>query len=144
MPQQPFVPDAGSPFVPPAMVDSGSFIPPVMDSGALQPVVDAGAVDAARPDAGATGDAGANGDAGGGCPTYDDFGRMFMMTYCTTCHMGGSAPRMVRLDTLAGVMAQKAAIQRVAVTGMAMPPSGTRPMAADRQKLGQWLTCGPM
>jgi len=140
--QQPVLPDAGSPFVPPA-VDSGGFVPPVVVDAGPAVVPDAGAIDAgpARSDAGS--DAGATADAGGGCPTYDNFGRTFMMMYCASCHMGASAPKMIRLDTLAGVMAQKAMIQRVAVTGMAMPPSNPRPSAADRQKLGQWLTCGP-
>lgn len=144
--QQPMTPDAGSPFVPPVTRDSGGAIAPVVDSGLPTQPGDAGAGDAGPPrsDAGGMGDAGGAGDGGGACPTYDNFGRMFMMTYCTSCHMGAAAPRMVRLDTLAGVMAQKSMIQRVAVMGMVMPPSGARPSAADRMKLGQWLNCGPM
>jgi hypothetical protein len=136
--------DAGPMIVPDAgrLPDTGVIGP--LDTGVMMPAVDAGR-DAGNvvPDAGATGDAGGTGDAGA-CPTYENFGRMFLSTFCISCHMGAAAPRMVRLDTLAGVMAQKAAIQRVAVTSMAMPPSGMRPGAADRQKLGQWLNCGPM
>jgi hypothetical protein len=132
-------------FVPDATVsrpDTGVMVGPFDTGVMMPPLVDAGS-DAGRQDSGTTGDAGASGDAGG-CPTYDNFGRMFLMTYCVSCHMGAAAPKMVRLDTLAGVMAQKSMIQRVAVTGTAMPPSNPRPSAADRQKLGQWLTCGPM
>lgn len=138
--------DAGNPggAVPDASMlrpDTGVLLPP-FDSGVMMPPVDAGR------DAGNTvsdaGDAGASGDAGGACPTYENFGRMFMSRYCISCHMGAAAPRMVRLDTLAGVVAEKAAIQREAVTSMAMPASGPTPSAAERQKLGQWLNCGPM
>jgi hypothetical protein len=94
------------------------------------------------PDAG---DAGAPGGDGGACTsTYENFGRQFMTTYCTGCHMGARAPRMVMLDTLANVMRNKTAVKRVAVTMTIMPESGPKPTAAEREKLGQWLDCGPM
>jgi hypothetical protein len=138
--QQPVLPDSG---MNPPRPDSGVMIGPI-DAGMLMPPADAGR-DAGAPlgDAGAHGDGGASGD-GGSCPTYDNFGKMFMMTYCLTCHTGALAQRMVMLDTLAGVQKNKATIKRVAVSSMAMPEANPKPSAAERMKLGQWLDCGPM
>jgi len=93
-------------------------------------------------------DAGATTDAGTGlCSTltYASFGMQFMASYCTGCHTGAAAKHSVQLDTLAGVQKNKAAIKRTAVTGVTMPVGSPNPplSAADRQKLGQWLDCGP-
>jgi hypothetical protein len=113
------------------------------------------ALDAAPADATTPGDAivpndaraqDASGDgAAGSCATltYQSFGQQFLSMYCTSCHTGASAQRGIMLDTLAGVQKNKVAIRRQAVAGTAMPPRAPRPMTADRQKLGQWLDCGP-
>lgn len=148
--------DTGVPMQQPAQQDSGMTAnpnPPRADTGVMMGPIDAGMLmppaDAGRDagpvivDAGLQSDSGAGGD-GGSCPTYDNFGKTFMMTYCLTCHTGARAQHMVQLDTLAGVQKNKAAIKRVAVTSTAMPEANPKPTAAERTKLGQWLDCGPM
>lgn len=87
-------------------------------------------------------------DAGGAsCATlsYASFGMQFMTTYCTSCHTGAGAKHGVQLDTLAGVQKSKDAIKRTTVAGTNMPmgAQGAQLSASDRQKLGQWLDCGP-
>jgi hypothetical protein len=125
--------DAGS-----AATDAGSAS---ADAGGTR--ADAGST---RADAGVVvRDAGATSDGGAGlCGTltYASFGMQLMSSYCAGCHTGTAAKHGVQLDTLAGVQKNKEAIKRTAVTGATMP-MGTQLSAADRQKLGQWLDCGP-
>jgi hypothetical protein len=128
--------------------DAGS---PVAKSDAGSATTDAGSASAdagsTRADAGSVvRDAGATTDAGAGlCSTltYASFGMQFMSSYCTGCHSGDAAQHGVQLNTLAGVQKNKAAIKRVTVTGATMPKGNSQLSAADRQKLGQWLDCGP-
>lgn len=147
LPQQ----DAGSvgPFdAGPIPQDAGA-TNPGSDAGNVAPTPDAGAADAATPsDGGARADAStdAGGDAGGSaCSalTYESFGKPFITMYCARCHTGSTARRGIQLDTLAGVQRNKAAIKRVAVNATIMPEQDPKPNSADRQKLGQWLDCGP-
>jgi hypothetical protein len=143
--QQPSTQDAGSTNMNPPRADTGVMTGPIDAGMMMPPGADAGhdaGHDAALP----MGDAGAHSDsgAGGACPTYDDFGKMFMMTYCVTCHAGARPQHNVLLDTLANVQKNKTAIKRVAVTTTAMPEANPKPTAAERTKLGQWLDCGPM
>ena len=138
-------PDAGT-TTPDASTSTGGF-----DAGSVAPSNDAGSVDAGRADAGGTAndagnqaDASASADAGAcGTLTYASFGMQFVEMYCAACHTGTRAEHGIRLDTLAGIQMNKAAVKRMAVTTTAMPPQNPRPNAADRQKLGQWLDCGP-
>jgi Cytochrome C oxidase, cbb3-type, subunit III len=128
------------------------------DAGSSTAKSDAGSAStdasSASPDAGSTRadagsvvrDAGATTDAGAGlCSTltYASFGMQFMSSYCTGCHSGEAAKHGVQLNTLAGVQKNKAAIKATAVTGATMPMGNSQLSAADRQKLGQWLDCGP-
>lgn len=78
-----------------------------------------------------------------GTLTYASFGKQLMATYCVGCHSGANAKHNVQLDTLVGVQKNKAAIKRQSVTGTSMPSVDPKPSAAERQKLGQWLDCGP-
>jgi hypothetical protein len=78
-----------------------------------------------------------------GTLAYANFGMQFMATYCVGCHSGAGAKHGVQLDTLAGVQKNKTAVKRQTVTGTTMPSVDPKPSAADRQKLGQWLDCGP-
>jgi uncharacterized membrane protein len=123
--------------------DAGS-INPGFDA-ALGPLDASATSDAGNPasDAGPKSDAGPSGDAGACALTYDNFGKQFLTAYCTGCHAGVLAQHMVQLDTLAGVQKNKAAVKRAAVTSSAMPERNPKPTSADRQKLGQWLDCGP-
>ena len=88
-------------------------------------------------------------------PTYDNFGREFMETYCTGCHSAQApdrhgAPSDQNYDTAADVMKHAAAIDAEAASGpnatnTAMPDLGgpvhAAPTAAEREKLGQFLAC---
>lgn len=109
---------------------------------------------ASIPDAGADGsaaDAGrASADAGAtGCAalTYEAFGKAFLQTYCVGCHAGPRAPDGVDLSTLAGVKANKSEVVAHAVrtprSKPMPPPSSRQPTAAERARLGEWLSCGP-
>jgi hypothetical protein len=145
----PIVPDAGSVNTFDAgfsRPDASTITPtPTVDSGSvITPAHDASIVDAASSsgDSGLSNDAGAGGDAGG-CATYENFGKQFMTTYCIVCHTGATAKHMVQLDTLAGVQKNKVAVKRQAVTTTVMPEANPKPSSAERQKLGQWLDCGP-
>jgi hypothetical protein len=135
------LPEAGVSLPDAAQLDANV---PIHDAG-LDAASDASPGDALVPSDARTPDA--SGDGGASCATltYQSFGQQFLTTNCTSCHTGTRAQRGILLDTLAGVQTNKAAIRRQAVTGTSMPPrtAATKPSAADRQKLGQWLDCGP-
>jgi hypothetical protein len=79
--------------------------------------------------------------------TYDNFGRGFLTQNCQPCHAADTPDRhgadpAVTFDGYDDVVANWAAIARVA-TGESpvMPPSGGVP-ADEREKLSIWLACG--
>src|SRR5262245_20409099 len=88
-------------------------------------------------------------------PTYDNFGRQFMTTYCTGCHSRDSTDRHGALrdqnyDSESDIRLHAAAIDLEAAAGpkstnTAMPELGgpvhVAPSDADRTRLGQLLAC---
>jgi len=88
-------------------------------------------------------------------PTYDNFGREFMETYCTGCHSASApnrhgAPADQNYDSEADIKAHAAAIDAEAAAGpnamnTAMPdlagPVHAAPTNAEREKLGRFLAC---
>lgn len=87
---------------------------------------------------------------GSTCPTdstltYETFGRSFFDANCAKCH-GASGNESPRLDTVAAIRANAAAIDRTSAAGpnatnTEMPEDGSV-SDADRKKLGEWLACG--
>jgi uncharacterized membrane protein len=91
-------------------------------------------------------------------PTYDNFARDFMTTYCTRCHASTlegaarqNAPVGADLDTLDGIRDDFSAdvLDRYAAAGPKkvstdMPPAAFMPQPStdERRRLGQWLACG--
>ncbi|HVR21521.1 MAG TPA: hypothetical protein VMS65_17525 [Polyangiaceae bacterium] len=86
--------------------------------------------------------------------TYENFGREFMETYCTSCHsssLSGEEARSCAPDdhnfgTLDEVNINRTHIDEIAAAGPdsvneGMPPSGPKPTAAERLNLGVWLAC---
>ncbi len=85
--------------------------------------------------------------------TYDNFGRQFVTTYCVRCHdsaKSGSArngaPAFHDYDTVIGIRAVRDHIDQYAAAGpdavnTGMPPEDPRPTPAERQQLGEWLSC---
>jgi uncharacterized membrane protein len=62
---------------------------------------------------------------------------------CATCHAGASAPKGVRLETRAEIVAQAQAIERVAVLTEVMPLGNATGMTdAERELLGRWIDQG--
>ncbi len=105
---------------------------------------DAGGYDAGRTDAGGNDAGGGGTDAGPSCDslTYETFGRQFMTDYCVGCH-GASNPRAnLSLTSLSAIVTAKARVKS-AVTGGAMPQGTKKPSTAERERLGQWIDCGP-
>ena len=86
-------------------------------------------------------------------PTYDNFGRAFMETFCTRCHdsakptgMRGDAPLGVDFDTRTKLRLWTSNIDREAAIGPAsanrtMPPDGPMPTDAERRRLGEYIAC---
>lgn len=98
---------------------------------------------------------GDDGDGGGdglpACPTggtdltYDNFGKSFFDTHCTSCHAAGSGVSVAQdnpFETQAQIQAEADEIyERAGGTNTNMPPDGG-PTADDRLKLEEWLSCG--
>lgn len=86
--------------------------------------------------------------------TYNNFGKVFVETYCTRCHASdkvgaarNGAPAFHDYDSLFGIMAVSDHIDQTAASGPAatntsMPPDGMMPSMAERQMLGEWIACG--
>lgn len=86
--------------------------------------------------------------------TWDNFGNMFMQTYCTRCHASTltgadrqGAPLYHDFDSLQGVLVVADHVDQKAAAGPAatnelMPISAPTPTLEERQKLGEWLACG--
>jgi uncharacterized membrane protein len=70
--------------------------------------------------------------------TYESFGKALISDHCLACHAGAERPT---LTSQASVKANASAIIDQAVTTTRMPQSGGL-TAADRSKLGEWLSCG--
>lgn len=90
---------------------------------------------------------------GGSELTYENFGKKFMQDYCLSCHSVDSkdrqgAPDDHNFDTLADVDIMKAHIDQYAgsgpdATNTKMPKADPKPTLEERQKLSEWLACGP-
>lgn len=94
------------------------------------------------------------------CPTefahtYDSFGRDFFANYCVQCHSSarttpaerGGAPLGYDFDTLDGIRAHLAEIDAAAAAGPSrinifMPMGLAMPSDAERDRLGEWISCG--
>jgi len=88
-------------------------------------------------------------------PTYDNFGRQFMASYCTGCHSANAtdrhgAPTSQNFDTEAEIVLHAQAIDVEAAAGpnatnTSMPaldgPVHAAPPYAERATLGQYLAC---
>lgn len=83
---------------------------------------------------------------GGTMLTYDNFGKDFFNSYCTSCHSGGSGVSEAQdkpFDSQADIQAHAGQIYSEAGgTNTGMPPSGTGPTADERTQLAEWLSCG--
>ena len=84
---------------------------------------------------------------------WDNFGRAFMESYCTSCHSSElegaarhGAPSFHDFDTRFGVKGVASHVDSSsaagpAATNIAMPPSGRTPSVDERRLLGEWLAC---
>lgn len=129
-------------------------------SGDAEPDADASGTDGAT--AGAT-DASSGDDTAGGdwaslqkrpCPegsflTFENFGAIHMLNYCTGCHASGlpadqrqGAPIGIDFDGLDDVRRHAERIwARAGDANGTMPPAGAAP-DEERALLGEWLSCG--
>ncbi|MEM9190647.1 MAG: hypothetical protein AAGF12_15790 [Myxococcota bacterium] len=81
--------------------------------------------------------------------TYENFGRPFMLDWCTGCHssqlpegLRANAPLMIDLETQDFVVAQMERVwARAGDDNETMPPAGG-PGPDERRLLGEWLACG--
>jgi len=87
-------------------------------------------------------------------PTYDNFGRTFMESYCTECHdsaksgvMRQDAPPTIDFDSLALLRMWTSQIDKQAAIGPAasnrlMPPANNpTPTDDERRRLGEFIAC---
>lgn len=86
--------------------------------------------------------------------TYGTFGQEFMTKYCTSCHSSElkgdarqGAPEYHDYDTISGIRAVGDLIDQTTASGPAatnlwMPPGRPVPTQEEREKLGEWLSCG--
>ena len=86
--------------------------------------------------------------------TYNNFGKMFMESYCTRCHDSAKsgeqrqgAPKYHDYDTLIGIKQVADHVDQTAASGPAatntsMPPSNPMPSLAEREMLAEWIACG--
>ncbi len=97
--------------------------------------------------------------SGATCPptstlTWENFGRPFVETHCTTCHSvhrsgdarQGALPG-TDFDTAENVRAWADPIDRHAAAGSlnvnrSMPTTSPVPSDEERRRLGEWLACG--
>jgi uncharacterized membrane protein len=86
--------------------------------------------------------------AAGTMLTYDNFGKQFLDTHCQRCHgASGSdrqgAPSGYDFRTVEQVRALRDRIfARAAYENTTMPPGPDDPPEDERNKLGEWLSCG--
>ena len=87
-------------------------------------------------------------DACDGGPTWDGYAKGVLTTWCTPCHARAltgtdrqGAPAGIELETLADAIQWAARIQARTVDTPSMPPGGG-PSEEERERLGQWLSCG--
>lgn len=94
------------------------------------------------------------------CPTgfahtYESFGRDFFANYCVGCHSSAritpaersGAPVGYDFDTLDGIRARLGEIDAAAAAGptrinIYMPMGSAIPSDAERDLLGEWISCG--
>ena len=101
-------------------------------------------------------------NTGATCPSgstlsYENFGKQFMQDYCLSCHSmsvtgdaRNGAPADHNFDSLASIALLKGHIDQLAgsgpdATNEMMPPAGApkKPSMEEREKLSEWLACGP-
>jgi hypothetical protein len=92
---------------------------------------------------------------GGSTLTYDNFGKKFMQDYCLRCHSVNvtgndriGAPDDHNFDELVDIEVFKDHIDQYSGSGPSktnttMPPTDPKPSLEERQKLAEWLACGP-
>lgn len=79
--------------------------------------------------------------------TYQNFGAGFINSYCQSCHGSQSpdragAPADFSFDTVAQIRQHRARIYvRAAGNNTSMPPGTVAPTPAERDQLGEWLSC---
>lgn len=83
--------------------------------------------------------------------TYNNFGRAFLTTYCSSCHAATvtgaarqNAPSGDVFDTLAQVKAKSDEVVHEVTVEKSMPygSASKKPTDAERVQLGEWLVCG--
>lgn len=80
---------------------------------------------------------------GGTTLTYQDFGARFFAEYCVHCHGGPNSYSSRAFVTVESIRSQRDSIYRNAARGNdAMPPGPDEIPAAERERLGEWLSCG--
>lgn len=99
------------------------------------------------------------GPTGVACPPgstlrYEEFGRDFASTYCTSCHAStrtgsarNGAPIGFDFDTVEGIRLRRDRIDAVAGAGPTrintfMPLASPAPSDEEREQLAEWLACG--
>lgn len=84
--------------------------------------------------------------SGGTALTYDNFGKDFFGNYCTSCHAAGTNVNEAQdmpFETQADIQARIDDIyEQAGGTNTSMPTSGSKPTAAERLQLEEWLSCG--
>lgn len=99
------------------------------------------------------GDTDEGGDKIPACPTagttltYDNFGKQFFASYCDSCHTTAAGNKaalsVATYDTLAQIAAETSRIyDEAGGTNTDMPQGTKTPTDAERQQLGEWLSCG--
>jgi cbb3-type cytochrome c oxidase subunit III len=75
--------------------------------------------------------------------TYETFGQPFFESWCISCHGGPNGYSSRSFTDLSTIRVQAADIFRNAADDNAtMPPGPNGPSKADRDNLGEWLSCG--
>lgn len=74
--------------------------------------------------------------------SYESWGQEFLEDNCTSCHMGSSAQKKIKLDDADEVIANKAKIKAQAVDSNKMPPAPAKLSADDEKKLAKFIECG--
>ncbi len=80
---------------------------------------------------------------GGTAYTYENFGKAFFTTHCTTCHGGANAYSSRSFASVESIRGSRERIfANSAADNEAMPPGPSGPPRAERDALAEWLRCG--
>ncbi len=75
--------------------------------------------------------------------TYENFAQEFFTTWCVRCHGGPNGYSSRSFTDVTTIRAQAADIFRnAAMDNTSMPPGPDDPPKDERDKLGEWLSCG--